>query len=139
MEGIKVNIFSYIDTINKKVGIFPLDNLEVFESNYNQYVVNMAFMRYVDTVMVVEELTLMNNLSNIQHFEYLFNSVSKSNKRYGKWHKPPKDEYIDLIILVYKYSYEKAKSVIDLFKIEDLELLKTKYLSYGGVEKTNGK
>lgn len=139
MEDSKVNIFSYIDTINKKVGIFPLDNLELFETTYNQFVVNMALMRYVDTIMIIEEVSLMNNLTNLQHFEYLLNSIAKSNKRYGKWHNPPKDEYIDLIILVYKYSYEKAKSVIDLFKIEDLELLKTKYLSYGGVEKTNGK
>jgi hypothetical protein len=135
MEDIKIDIFSYINTINKKVGIYPSDNLDIFESTYSQYVVNIALMRYADTIMIIEQLSLMNNLTNQQHFEYLYNTVPKSNKRYGKWHKPPKDEYIDLVMLVYKYSYEKAKSVIDLFKIEDLELLKTKYLSYGGVKK----
>ena len=139
MEDNKVTVFSYIDTINKKVGIFPLDNIEQFESIYNQYLVNMAYCRYLDTVLIIEELSNMNNLTNIQHFEYLFNSIPQSNKRFGKWHKPPQDEYIDLIKIVYKYSHEKAKSVLDLFKVEDLELLKTKYLSYGGVEKTNGK
>jgi hypothetical protein len=135
MEDIKIDIFSYINTINKKVGIYPSDNLDIFESTYSQYVVNIALMRYADTIMIIEKLSLMNNLTNQQHFEYLYNTVPKSNKRYGKWHKPPKDEYIDLVMIVYKYSYEKAKSVIDLFKIEDLELLKTKYLSYGGVKK----
>lgn len=135
MEDSKTNIFSYIDTINKKAGKFPLDDIEKFETVYNQFVVNMALMRYIDTIMIIEEVSMMNNLTNLQHFEYLFNTVPQSNKRYGKWHKPEKDEYINLLIIVYKYSYEKAKSVIDLFSIEDLELLKTKYLNYGGVEK----
>lgn len=139
MEDSKINTFSYVDTINKKVGVFPLDNLEKFENEYKQFLVNTALMRYTDTIMIIEEVSMMGNLTNLQHFDYLFNTVPQSNKRYGKWYKPEKDEYIDLLVIVYKYSYEKAKSIIDLFKIEDLELLKTKYLSYGGVDKTNGK
>lgn len=131
----EVTIFTYINTINTKVGVFPSDDIDKFEEVYNQFVVNMAYCRYPDTIMLVEDLVLMNNISNIQHFEYLLNTVPKKNGRYAKWNKVEVNSYIEVIMEVYKYSNEKAKSIVDLFKTEDLDRMKLNYLNYGGVKK----
>ena len=135
MDTQPVTIFTYINTINNKEGLFPDDDIDTFDSIYSQYVVNMAYCRYPDTIMLVEKLVIMNNISNKQHFEYLYNTVPKKKGRYPKWNKPDVNSYIAVIMEVYKYSNEKAKSVIDLFVTEDLENMKLNYLNYGGVKK----
>lgn len=127
--------FTYINTINKKVGVYPKDNIDKFNEVYSQFVTNMAYSKYPDTVMIAEEVSRMNNLSNIQHFEYLYYTIPQSNKRYAKWFKPEENVQIEVIMALYKYSYEKAKSVLNLFTDDDIEKLKRNYLSIGGVEK----
>jgi hypothetical protein len=126
-------LFDYIGTINKKVGKMPSDDMDEFESTYNQYVVNLAFSKHLDTILIAEELTRMPNLSNLQHFEYLYHTVPKGN-RWASWGKEEKVLNIEVIQEVYKYSYDKAKSVMDLFTDEDIEILKTKLIT-GGKEK----
>lgn len=128
-------VFSYISTINKKVGKYPQDDLDLFNSIYSQFVVNMAYCRYADTILIVEKLAMMTNITNLQHFEYLYNNITKSNKRFAKWNKVDVDSNIDVIMVAYKYSYEKAKSVVDLFTDDAIEKLKLSYLNIGGVER----
>lgn len=135
MEELQYTPFTYINTINKKSGIYPQDNLDKFNEIYNQFVVNMAYYRYSDTIMIVEEISRMNNLTNLQHFTYLYYTIPQSSKRYGKWHKVELNPQIEVIMAVYKYSYEKAKSVLDLFTDYDIENLKRNYLNIGGVQK----
>lgn len=128
-------IFSYISTINKKVGKYPQDDLELFNSIYNQFVVNMAYCRYADTILIVEKLAMMTNITNLQHFEYLYHNIAKSNNRFAKWNKMDLNSNIDVLMVAYKYSYEKAKSVVDLFTDAAIEKLKLSYLNIGGVER----
>jgi hypothetical protein len=125
-------LFDYVGTINNKVGVMPMDNIDEFNSVYVQYVVNMAFCRYTETIMLVDELVLMNNLTNLQHFDYLFNTVPQG-KRYSKWNKADKNLELDTIVRIYNYSYDKAKQVVDLFQPDDLEKLKER-LFQGGKE-----
>jgi hypothetical protein len=125
-------LFDYISTINKKVGKMPYDDMDEFESTYNQYVVNMAMSKHPETVLFAEDLACRTNLTNLQHFEYLYYSVPKGN-RWAKWGKEEKLLNIEVIQATYKYSYEKAKSVLDLLTDEQIEILKTK-LIIGGKE-----
>jgi hypothetical protein len=123
-------LFDYVSTINKKVGVYPDDNLEEFESVYEPYVVNMAFCRYPDTIEHVDFLVSNPNLTKRQHFDYLYYSVPKKN-RYEKWNKVDDDIRLETISAVYNYSINKAREVVDLFSDEDLELLKTKLIKGG--------
>lgn len=123
------DLFSYVSTINKKVGVYPIDNMDEFESVYSQYVVNLAFCRYPDTIMIIDDVLLMNNLTNLQHFDYLYNSITKKN-RYTPWNKVEKNLEIELIQQIFNYSHDKAKAVLDLFTAEDIE--KFKKLIYTG-------
>lgn len=117
-------VFDYINSVNKKAGINPRDNLDEFNATYTQFVVNMAYCRYPDTIMIVEDLVLRPNLTNLQHYDYLYHTVPKSNNRFSKWHKVDSSLEIEVIQAVYKYSYNKAKEVLDLFSQDDLEKLK---------------
>lgn len=123
--------FDYINTINKKVGIFPRDNIDEFNSIYNQYVVNLAYCRYPDTIMIANDMALMGNISNEQHFDYLYEVIPKSNNRWAKWHKVAPELNIEVIQEVYKYSYEKAKSIVGLFTEDQIDELKTKIFKGG--------
>jgi hypothetical protein len=125
-------LFDYISTINKKVGKMPSDDMDEFESTYNQFVVNMALGKHADTIFFAHEMDCTQNLTNLQHFEYLYYSVPKGN-RWAKWGKEEKILNIEVIQATYKYSYEKAKAVIDLFTDEQIEILKAK-LIIGGKE-----
>lgn len=118
------SVFDYINSINKKVGVMPRDNLGEFESVYNPYIVNLALCKFPDTILLVEDLVLRTNLTNLQHYEYLYYTVPKGN-RWLPWNKGATHLDISIIQEVYKYSYEKAKDVVDLFTTEDLEKLKT--------------
>lgn len=124
-------LFDYVSTINKKAGIYPHDNMDEFNSVYVPHVVNMAFCRYTETIYMIDWLVLNPQLTNLQHFDYLYNSVTKNN-RFSAWgKKEEKNLEIEVIQTVYKYSYEKAKSVLHLFSQEDLDILKTKILKGG--------
>jgi hypothetical protein len=123
-------LFDYISTINKKVGKMPYDDMDEFESTYSQFVVNVAFSKHPDTILIASDLACMQNLTNIQHFEYLYNVVPKGN-RWAKWGKEEKVIDIEVIKEVYKYSYEKAKSVVHLFTDENIQYLKTKLITGG--------
>jgi hypothetical protein len=123
-------LFDYVSTINKKVGVYPEDNMDEFESVYEPYVINMAFCRYPDTIQYVDFLVCNPSLSKIQHFDYLYHSIPKKN-RFDKWNKVDDDIRLETISSVYNYSINKAREVVDLFSDEDLELLKTKLIKGG--------
>lgn len=126
-----LGIFDYIRVISSKSGAMPRDSLDEFNSVYVQHVVNLAFCRYIDTIMIVEKLCLMRKLTNLQHFDYLYNSIPKGIRN-AKWNKKEEPQIdLEVISAVYNYSINKSKDVVNLFSTTDLELLKTKLIKGG--------
>lgn len=118
--------FDYINTINKKSGINPRDDMNEFEGVYSPYIVSRQFSYFIDTIMDANELNIRSTeyhgLTKIQHYDYLNNSIQKGS-RYTKWVKPKKDDIITLIQTVYGYSVKKAEEVLDIFSEEDIKNL----------------
>lgn len=106
---------------------------EATEREYVPFIVNRAFSNFNDTLLLANEINKYPHLDKKLQYDFLFNSVTK-RKRYSKWNKKKTDDKVDLIAQYYKYSIEKAKSVLPLLTDEQLAIIKQK-LTQGGVDK----
>lgn len=84
----------------------------------------------MDCVLRVNEINRRPWLANKLQHDYLINIIPK-RKRYLKWTKGEKDEYIQIIQETYQYNYKKAIDVLDCLTLDQLEILK-KELETGG-------
>ena len=75
------------------------------------------------------------HLDKILQFDFLINIIRKK-RRFSKWFKATDDENLNVIKEYYGYSNEKAKSVLSLLNINQIEDLKTRIYK-GGRTKTN--
>lgn len=118
----KTTVFDYINMLSYSKEIPTFDSN--FEKEYNQYVVNFYFSLHEDTVMIVNELQLYNQLSNKHHFLFLHNTVPKRKRRYVQWYKHEKvNAEIDLIAEIYNVNINRAFQLRKLFDKEKIKLL----------------
>lgn len=129
----------------KKVGLFDFvkslgetkEQLLTEETNsqYNQFMINRAFMQHIDTVLLANEMNK-SSVSNDMHHDFLYYSIDKK-RRYGKWAKAT-DEDLELIeFLQTKYCINKdvAEEYLKLSDRDELIELKKQSEQYGGINK----
>ena len=120
-EEQKTTVFDYINMLSYSKEIPAFDSN--FEREYNQYVVNFYFSLHEDTVMLVNEIQLYNQLSNKHHFLFLHNVIPKRKRKYVQWYKHEKvNADIDLIAEIYNVSINRA---FELRKLFDKDKIKT--------------
>lgn len=128
----------FLNAINqsKKNLIRESDSEKMAAKIYNQFFVARCLSYHSDAILMVNELNIRGlrefNLTNKMHFEFLLHLLEK-RKRFAKWSKPYSDEKLQLIKDYYKYSTQKALSVIDLFSEDDFADIQQK-MSTGGKE-----
>jgi len=108
---------------------------EIEEKEYIPFIVNRALSNFPDTIFYANEINQLGHLDKKMQYDYLFNSIPKK-KRYSKWNKKKSNDDIELIMDYYKYSIEKAQSVLPLLNSDQLDIIR-KTLEQGGVQ--NGK
>lgn len=119
--------FDYIkDISDKKEYIF--DN----EKDYVPFIVNRGFSLYQDTIMLANIANKLSNIDKKLQHDFLFYSVNK-RKRWAKWPKKQKNEDLAYIQEYYKYSIDKAKSVLSILSADQLAKIKEE-LKQGGIE-----
>jgi len=106
---------------------------EEYEKKYPPFVINKSLSYFVDTIFQANEMNKRYHLDNKLQFSYLLNSI-RPKKRFSRWLKPEKFEYLDIVKEYFGYSNEKAKNAIDILTQEQL-LAIAKKLDKGGVEK----
>jgi hypothetical protein len=122
------NPFDYVNSINiTKKDIMPDD---ISEKSYPAFMVNRALSYFNDTVLYANEMNVNHHIDNKLQYQFLINIVRKK-KRFSKWLKPQEVNNLELIKEYYGYSNEKAKSVLQLFNNEQIELLKQRIYKGG--------
>lgn len=135
-----MELSDFLNAINKtKEDVFAASvDPEHEERSYPSFVIARSLSYAPDALLWVNELNVRGTTSHgvtpRMHFDYLNNSLQKRN-RFAKWQKPVRDETIELIMKVYRYNYNKAAQVVDLFNEEQIEALR-KRTELGGVQKT---
>jgi hypothetical protein len=115
------NPFDYVNSINvTKKDIMPDD---ITEKAYPAFMVNRALSYFNDTVLYANEMNVNHHIDNKLQYHFLINIIRKK-KRFSKWLKPREVDNLELIKEYYGYSNEKAKSVLQLFNNEQIEILK---------------
>ena len=93
---------------------------------------NRALSYHIDTVMFSNAMNQYSHLDKSLQYSFLINTISPK-KRFAKWAKPEKNDVLDIIVEYYGYSYEKAKQVLDIFSLRELDAMKLK-LKKGGAK-----
>lgn len=111
-------LFDYVNSINDKNFIF--DETKYNPKNYSQFVINMAFSYYPDTILFANECNMMPNMTDKQHYEFLYHTIRKG-KRYSKWNKKSKDDDIKAVAEFYNISIREAKEMRSIIPDSEME------------------
>ena len=134
VEGMgKMNPFEYLNAINMTKKDIMVDDIS--EKDYNAFMVNRGLSYFADTVLYANEMNRAHHLDGRLQFDFLIN-ITRKKKRFSKWFKAADDENLNVIKEYYGYSNEKAKSVLSLLNINQIEDLKQRIYK-GGRTKTN--
>lgn len=133
-----MNVWDFLNSINtNKTNLFESSEApEALDKLYSPFVVSRALSYSPECLLYAAELNQRGlkefAIPNRMHYEFYLNSIPKG-KRFNKWAKPEKDEFVDLIMSEFNYSREKALAVLPLINEEERQAMITK--QYGGVIK----
>ncbi len=123
--------FDYINSVSHTKE-YLIEN-EADEKEYIPFIVNRGISNFQDTIFYANEINMYPNLDKKLQYDYLYNSLPKK-KRFSKWNKKKSSDDLALVQEYYKYSIEKARSVMPLLTEDQLEIIR-KTLEQGGVQK----
>ena len=128
----KISPFDFVNSIHYSKEQLIVDDWS--EKQYNPFIVNKSLSFGPDTVIFANEMNSRSHLGKHLQFTFLINSV-RPRKRFNKWLKAEKVEYVEVIKQYYKYNTEKALQALKLLTPEQILTIKEK-LNTGGL--TNG-
>lgn len=100
------------------------------EKEINQYLINRAFSMGSDTVLYANELNKCEGLSNRMFHDYYFHSL-RPRKRFNKWAKKAKLEFLEDVQERFQLSFRKAVEALRVLSMDQLEAIRAK-LDKGG-------
>ena len=129
--SMKIQLKEYLNSINHEKNNI-MDENPLCENQYPAWVVNHALYGHSDTLLLVNEMNIYNQLDNKLQYDFLLNSI-RQRKRFAPWLKTSKIDNLDLVKEYFGYSDQKAKEALTLLTDDDLELIRSK-LNKGGNE-----
>ena len=123
-----MNPFEYVKSINST----KKDIMEN-EKEYNAFMVNRSLSYFPDTVLYANEMNKYHHVDNRLQYSFLINIIRKRN-RFSKWNKNIESDNLNTIKKYYGYSNEKARDVLSLLSIQQLNTLKEK-INHGGTQR----
>lgn len=125
----RLSPFDFVGSINDKKYVMVDPDTE---RDYVPFVINRALSNFIDAMPYVHFLNVHHQLPHKMQYDYLFHGLRKM-KRYGKWNKLEKHEYLDDVMKYYKVSQQKAIGYIERLTIEQLQALRFKMTNFGGI------
>ena len=129
-----VSPFEFVNAINgSKEDLFETRGYAA--SDYNAFIVNRQFSYFPDTIFIANAANQLSNAPSKSQFDF-YRFLVDPRRRYAKWGKPVKHEYLEILMKTYEISLNKALDIIDLFSKEELEELSE--ICYGGKQRPVG-
>lgn len=126
-----MNPFEYLNSINSTKKDIMEDDID--ERGYNSYLINRSLSYFNDTVGLANVVNQYHQIDKKLQYHFLLNIIRK-RKRFSKWMKADTSNDIEAVKEYYGYSEEKARSVIPLLSVDQLDIIKQK-VSKGGKSK----
>lgn len=124
----KLSPFDFVNSINDKRYLMVSPDVERM---YVPFVVNRSLCASVDTLPYIQFLNKCPGLPNKMQYDYLYHGLRKM-KRFGKWVKNEKHEYLEDVIKFYKVSQAKATEICERLTTEQLQVVRSKLTNFGG-------
>ena len=121
--------WKYLNSITN--GKESLVNDPDFESEYNPYLMNTALSYHADTVLIANELNILNHLDKRMQYEFLFNTIHKKFRRGSKWIKNEVSEKEQVIMDYYDCNSLRAREYAAIIPDDEIKKIK-KELEIGG-------
>lgn len=97
---------------------------------YPVFPVARTLSYFLDTVLIVNEINTRGlaeyEVDDDMHYSFLLNLVPK-RKRFSKWARPEKEEYLEFVSRKYSCSHDKAREYIPLFTMDELQQLEKEF------------
>lgn len=121
------NPFTWISNI-----VSTRDNVweEGSEQSFPSFMINRGLSYHYDCIMFANEMNKAGIPPKFQ-YDFLLHSIQPKKKRFAKWAKPEKDEFIDLFSTWFGMSKNVAQSYISLLSMEELDSIKNKFKTGG--------
>ena len=90
------------------------------EKAVNQFMINRAFSFGSDSVMYANEMNKATGIDNRMFYDYYHHAL-RPRKRFNKWSKKGKIDYIDDVIKYHECSYPRAVEALKVLTMDDLK------------------
>lgn len=121
--------FDFLNSINQtKEDLFKKEETALTaQKDYVPFIVNMGLSYFPDTCVQANEMNMRHYVPKEWQFQFLLNSITKK-KRFSKWHKQEDlGKILDLVMLYYGYSREKARVAMSVLTDDQLTMIKQKF------------
>lgn len=129
----KPGLFDYVNEINQgKTNLAALS--DDGRRGYNAFMINRALSQHHETVIPAQIMNFYHELASDMQMEYLIQSITKK-KRFSKWAKADKSDYLESVMHYYEVSRQKAADMIDLLDTDELVEIDRWHTDTGGLVK----
>lgn len=123
------NPFRFLNSLLKGNDYILID--ETNEEEYWTQFINKGLSQHVDCILHANEMNLHPFLNKKAHYDYLFHSIRKMNRKYGKWASKGSDEIEKVVADYYNIRLSLAKEYVKALNKEQIEAI----LNVMGVKK----
>lgn len=90
-----------------------MDTKEYLDTTgYNAFFTNRQLSQHIDCILLVNDMNMAAHLPAVMQYDFLFHSVRKMKRSFGKWGKKKESDDIQTIMDYYDYSFSKARAVL---------------------------
>lgn len=103
-----------------KTGQSVLDD----EKDYVPFIVNKALSYHYDCILYANQMNMYHTLDAKMQYDYLRMVIRKRSRPFQPWIKKETIQDLEIIKEIYKVSNEKAKEILELLSVEQLDHLR---------------
>ena len=107
-----------------------IDEDPSLEKEYNPDIINRIYSGHLDSVMFANEMNRYSFLPKKIQYDFYLNSL-RSKKRFSPWLRKDKIKDLDYVKRYYGYSNEKAQQSLKILTTEQLNFIKSKFVTGG--------
>lgn len=129
-----LQLSDYLSSLNttKKNLMNDFENLEENEKGYIPYIINRLMSNFPDSIFQANLMNQWNQLPKKLQYDYFLHAL-KPRKRFSKFLKPDKIEYLDIVKEYFDLNDRKAKEVLRILTEEQLQSIQKKMFK-GGIK-----
>ena len=93
------------------------------EKTFPQFFINRGLSQHLDCLMYCNQMNMNNHLDNKMVYDYLFHSIRKMKRTFGKWAKRKDNNAIQAVSQYYEVNLRRAKEYVAILSKEQRKFI----------------